>query len=546
MRAAVRLVVIVIFLASGIGHGQAKGDAPIVTKENTFYVPFTVAEQRDSANSRIHAQLFVSGDHGSSWQFYQQQPAAPGRFSFRAGTDGEFWFAVRMAQKGQPPVLMTAEPELKVVVDRQQPAVEFQADPLTAGTTMIRVTASDPQLDPSSFSLQYRTSDQTDWQDVPKDAVEIESETTRLVGETQLNGANLTQPFVIRAQIQDRAGNVASVERSMKESNLTLVTSPAAVAQDRSPALDTDQRTLPPESPVPPPGASPRNSTAWNSRPVTHPPVVHHDSPNGWQPSIEPGSPSRTPSGQPLATRGMSGTPQPRVTSQFVADQQPATGQQRVSRSRKFQLDYDVETGAAGGLHRIEVWFTRDGGQTWRHHGDDPDKASPYLVEVAEDGVYGFRLTVQAKEGFAVQPPRNGDPPDIWVHVDATPPQARITSARYGQAAQLGQLEITWEVQDRDLTDRPIALLFGENRNGPWRKLAENLPNTGAYTWPLDDRVPRLFYLRLEATDRAGNVAANTLREPIRSDGLAPQGRIRDVRPASRRGFGIGRNGFFK
>jgi hypothetical protein len=83
------------------------------------------------------------------------------------------------------------------------------------------------------------------------------------------------------------------------------------------------------------------------------------------------------------------------------------------------------------------------------------------------------------------------------------------------------------------LADFPIALFFGESTNGPWRKIASQIPNSGSFVWQLDDRVPSQFYLRLEVTDRAGNMAADVLQNPIRRDGFAPQGTIRGIRPIS-------------
>ncbi len=208
-----------------------------------------------------------------------------------------------------------------------------------------------------------------------------------------------------------------------------------------------------------------------------------------------------------------------------------------ISQSRRFQLEYDVEATSAAGVYRVEVWYTDDGGRTWRHHGDDEDRCSPYLVAVDEDGMYGFRLLVQAREGLAARPPRAGDPADIWIRVDAEPPVARITSARYGRGNQLGSLQINWDAKDEDLSDHPVTLLYGSHPEGPWRKIAANLPNTGRYDWRADDRAPAQIYLRLEVVDRAGNVGSDTLLEPIRSEGLAPRGFIRQVRPIEHQDF---------
>jgi hypothetical protein len=205
------------------------------------------------------------------------------------------------------------------------------------------------------------------------------------------------------------------------------------------------------------------------------------------------------------------------------------TGEPRVSNSSQFELDYTIDSTAAS-IHRVEVWFSQDGGRTWRHHGDDLDKRSPYLAKVSGEGVYGFRLLVQTKEAFLTPPPASGDPPDIWVEVDATLPEARITAAESENGGRR-QLVVAWEAADRNLAVKPITLLYGDSPHGPWRIAANDLANTGRVVWEADERTPQLVYLRLEARDRAGNVGIHVLQEPIRLTTSAPQAHIRCVRP---------------
>ena len=182
----------------------------------------------------------------------------------------------------------------------------------------------------------------------------------------------------------------------------------------------------------------------------------------------------------------------------------------------------------------FEVWFTNDGGQSWHHHGNDDDRVSPYLARVTDDGMYGFRLLVQSREGLTVRPPMPGDPADIWIRVDKTPPRVAIKSAVYGRGNDQGKLTITWEAKDEDLFPNPISLLFSDAPNGPWRQIANELPNTGRYDWLVDNyRVPDGIYLQIRARDRAGNIATQTLSDPIEAEGLAPKAHIRGFRPAS-------------
>jgi hypothetical protein len=74
---------------------------------------------------------------------------------------------------------------------------------------------------------------------------------------------------------------------------------------------------------------------------------------------------------------------------------------------------------------------------------------------------------------------------------------------------------------------RPIALSFSDTPKGPWTTIAAGLRNDGDYIWPADPRLPRQLYLRIDATDQAGNVGTYILDQPIDAQGLAPRARIR-------------------
>ena len=71
-----------------------------------------------------------------------------------------------------------------------------------------------------------------------------------------------------------------------------------------------------------------------------------------------------------------------------------------------------------------------------------------------------------------------------------------------------------------------------EQPHGPWRTIAENLPNTGRHDWKVNPNVKGDIYLQLEVRDRAGNIGRDTISDPLNTDGLAPRARIRDVVPA--------------
>ncbi|WP_425619369.1 hypothetical protein NA78x_003109 [Anatilimnocola sp. NA78] len=209
----------------------------------------------------------------------------------------------------------------------------------------------------------------------------------------------------------------------------------------------------------------------------------------------------------------------------------PQGDQARMTNAKRFSLDYDVEAVGPEGVADVELWGTGDRGQTWVKWGSDPDRVTPFEVEVSNEATYGFRIVIVGKNGLASNTPQSGDAADIWVGVDMAKPQVRLTGATIAGGEQAGKLEIRWTASDEHFGPRPISLSVSDRAAGPFTPIAAGLPNSGSYFWEFDPRVRRQLFLRIEAQDRAGNQSADQLTDPITIEGLAPKGRIRDLAP---------------
>ncbi len=198
--------------------------------------------------------------------------------------------------------------------------------------------------------------------------------------------------------------------------------------------------------------------------------------------------------------------------------------------SRSFALEYDLEGSGSWGVTKVEVWGTRDGGQSWRRFASDDDNRSPLVVTVDGEGMYGFRIIVESTQA-AASPPTSGDAPELWVAVDLQRPVAELTAVEPGTGNMADRLILRWRAADDNLDERPIALYYSSRPVGPWSAVATNLENTGAYAWRVERHVPTRFYLRLEARDTAGNLSAFQTREPIEFIPPAPVVRLRDAEP---------------
>jgi hypothetical protein len=199
--------------------------------------------------------------------------------------------------------------------------------------------------------------------------------------------------------------------------------------------------------------------------------------------------------------------------------------------TRRFNLNYDIRAIDPSGVGRVILWATEDAGRTWRSWSTDADNTSPFPVEVKAEGIYGFRVVINSRDGLTEKAPVGGDPPDVMVQVDLTVPQVAITSAPYGSGPDAGKLIVHFNADDQYLTLRPIMLAYSSQPNGPWTTIESGLRNTGSYAWKVPSQVPEQIYLRIEARDTSGNVGAYQLTAPIDISGLVPRGRIFSVDP---------------
>ena len=202
--------------------------------------------------------------------------------------------------------------------------------------------------------------------------------------------------------------------------------------------------------------------------------------------------------------------------------------------TKRFRLDYAINAIDPSGVAKVDLWVTRDNGREWQLWGSDPDSVSPFPVQVNEEGRYGFRVVIHSKDGLTGQGPSRGDPPDMYIHVDSQSPLAKITSVPYGRGNEAGKLVINWSVSDPFISLRPIRLSYSRGATGPWTVIENGLRNVGRYVWKVEPNVPERIFLKIEATDQAGNVGVHQLSQSIDISGLVPRGTIRGVVPVGR------------
>jgi hypothetical protein len=207
----------------------------------------------------------------------------------------------------------------------------------------------------------------------------------------------------------------------------------------------------------------------------------------------------------------------------------------RMVNSKRFTLNYEITEVGKSGISAAELWSTPDG-RFWQKHSeqkksDGKEVRPPYEVNVEKEGLYGFTLLIRSGVGLSLQAPQAGDPPQVWVEVDLTPPVVRVTKVDVGRGPQAGSLAINWSATDKNLGRQPITLSYAEKPDGTWNPIIANRENTGSYIWRMPPDVPSQVYLKVEATDRAGNVGSAETSKPIIVDLVLPKVEIKDIAP---------------
>ncbi len=530
-----------------------------------FKIPFSVESRSDQP---LQVQLWVSTDDGTTWHPHGSVTPDSKHFEFRAAAEGVYLFKV-VTIDVTGTMIPSAAPPLKVLVDTSKPQAEIQADIDGEGKLLVDVRVVDEHLDFETARLRIRSDHESQWRELPITLTQVGS---YFAGKAFVDLAPCREVAVVFT-IKDRAQNEgeASIQYSVPrtaaaESDMTL----ASTRQPKGlPAVGASNTSAPqaPWQAGPTPGA-----TRWNPTTVMQP-QSEGTSAVAVRPNLS--SPGKFVAQSTLALDGPAEQPEelppplafsrehsvatetrspqspekleltegPQdaeasahksediLTIQSESRLEPATtGRAFHCKSRAFSLDYSVEALGGGALAEVELWGTEDAGSTWQKWGADPDRISPFDVQVGNDGTFGFRMVIVGTNGVVSNRPRKGDSPDVWINIDTNQPNIKITRAVYGEGPEDGLLVIDYTCEDEHLAERPINLFYSERVDGPWTLVASGLANTGIYLWRAAPSLPNKIFLKVEAVDKAGNLGVHRLDLPIDIKGLAPRGIIQGFR----------------
>ena len=510
----------------------------VPSRQTVFAIPFQVNRAASAEDAPVEVQLFVHTDDSPQWEHHKSAKPDAGSFEFSAPADGHYWFSVRSVDKrGNPHPGGPMQPGLRVCVDTQPPHLDLTGSWNPDGDVVLQWHATDAQIVASSLKLAYREGPTADWQQFVIDAQAPPNNGTECRGESRWWPDTDAEMIHVRGEVFDEAGNSTvrhlPLTRSGKfvqqrgdgeQSLLDRQTDSAALESLQFPASST----LPASE-----SETAGSQQEWTPTQVSTQPL--EAAPNlGRQAPLNPTSEQSV---TPSADRGAWVVPPPATTSSAAnaaattpAVQPPAGSTYHSVNSLRVELQYALDGLEPLDVARVEVWGTVDGGQQWKSYGVDGDGRSPILVDVDDDGTYGFRISVTTHRGVTATRPAAGEPPQIWVVVDTARPVATLVARPVATQGSARTAMLEWTAEDRELAEQPIRLSYSGFPGGPWTTIQHGLINTGAYRWNVDPQVPAQVYLRLEVTDRAGNMAVVQTPQPIPLDLGRVEARLQHAR----------------
>ncbi len=178
----------------------------------------------------------------------------------------------------------------------------------------------------------------------------------------------------------------------------------------------------------------------------------------------------------------------------------------RLLNSKRITFHFEVKDAGSSGVAAFELWGTKDM-RSWRKYDIVAKTPKSLMVEVKEEGLYGFTMIARGKTELTKdQAPLPGEAPQVWVAVDLTKPDVALLGAELNIMSPTPALVIRWTAKDTNFGPKPITLLYAERLEGPWVPIAANMQNGGRYDWNMPGCVPATVYVRVQANDMMGNM----------------------------------------
>lgn len=488
---------------------------PVHTNRNRFRIPYRYDAVEMARLRAKEIRLYTSIDEGRRWQLTHTVAPDARKFEFEAPRDGSYWFSVRTVDGNNQlhPGGDIIQPGLIVVVDTVKPILKLDVRQAEPGKVELSWSAIDANLNVDSLRLEYVAPGGREWERVrivPK-----------AIGSTSWSVPS-SGIVAVRGSVKDYAGNEATAQMQLSV-DPTNAGVPRPVQPDfHKPIADVpmlDEKSFADTFP----GRTPSAADAWQNRPAK-------DAASSDLPPLPEERPIADRVGdRPEALKGRYAALSPKRLK--------PSGTVRMVRSTSFTLGYQLEDVGPSGIAKVELFITQDDGAHWWQYGDDEDRKSPVEVEVPAEGVYGFALRVHSGAGLSLDPPQNGEKPEVSVIVDETPPETKLLGVRADSGEDGTRIIVRWSISEEYPNGAPVAVSYSVNSDGPWTPITGWQPDAGQFAWKVTPQTPAHVFIRVDARDAAGNLSSAVSEKAIAIDLSRPSARIVDVEPESPSGF---------
>ena len=157
-----------------------------------------------------------------------------------------------------------------------------------------------------------------------------------------------------------------------------------------------------------------------------------------------------------------------------------------------------------------------------------------FTYKVPKEGKYSFLIVAENAVGTSQPEPKRGDAPHATLVVDITKPAVKILKTAVRSNGDRGAvLDVFWDVKDVNLPPDGIDVEYAERPEGEWKSIASKVENTGRYSWAVPPSEPAKIFVRVKATDRAGNVGEDVTKERVTIDLRKPEVEVIGVGPGA-------------
>jgi len=486
--------------------------------------------------------LYAKEGQNGAWSVRDKATPMQTSFTFKAPRDGEYWFrivAIDNQGKSHPDDL-AKDPQdaVVVVVDATVPTLEVTYRGSVPEGQVIQCDVRDANPDLLKTRFQYQTRDET-WRNL--EAMPDQPLLFCVPAQAALTNFIRVTAVDMAGNVTPRTYNLSELVAAAKNVARTNVPPAAPLPAAQPPAI-AQLGMMPPAIPAsdPPPISAPSPaikqpapfpvdpSRIGDANPPPHPinqssrvnlPVQSLPAVSGYSPTLE---------SQTAVKTNEAAIPPEIETASFARPPAPANIQ--VVGSPQVYLNYVVDQVGASGVGKMEIYASRDRGQSWQKVAEERQLKNPAEVVLPGEGVFGLKLVASNGRGFGAQSPRPGESSDWWVEVDTTEPKVEITGLSAGAGPESGSLYIYWKAEDKNLAPDTAELFFAANREGPWSPIAKNLKTSGQHRWTPPQESGAHAYIRVLVRDKAGNIGlAETLQAQPLDDQSRPRVRLLGV-----------------